>query len=121
MVIPKKYLSILNLIFRSLMEMGIIAAFVYWGISAGKTTTAKLVLGIGAPAIGLGFWGLVDFRKAGRCSEVLRLTQELLISGLAATALYFAGQQLLTLILAVLSVVHHSMVYLLGERLLKRK
>ncbi len=38
-----------------------------------------------------GFWGLVDLHQFGNFSEPLRLIPELLISGLAAFALYLAG------------------------------
>jgi hypothetical protein len=49
-------------------------------------------LSIAARLLGLGFWSAVDFRQAGRMAEPLRLIQELVISGLAAVALYAAGQ-----------------------------
>ena len=44
------------------------------------------------PLIGFGFWGAVDFHQFGRLSEWLRLMQELVISGMAAFALYITGQ-----------------------------
>jgi hypothetical protein len=41
---------------------------------------------LGAPLVGFGFWGAVDFHQAGRFAEPLRLIQELAISALAAVA-----------------------------------
>jgi hypothetical protein len=52
-------------------------------------------------------------------AEPLRLIQELVVSFLAALALYAAGPHVLGVALAVLSVVYHALVYLSGEGLLK--
>lgn len=108
-----------NVGLRGIMETGIVAAFGYWGYYYGSSTAMKLILCAGVPLIGFGFWGAVDFRKAGRISEPLRLIQELFISGLAAFALYSAGQHALGWTLGITSVVHHALVYLLGQTLLK--
>jgi hypothetical protein len=51
----------------------------------------------------------------------MRLLQELVVSGLAALPFYAASQHVLGWALAVLSIGHHALVYLLGERLLKPK
>ncbi len=95
------------------------AALAYWGFHTGENVAGKLVLGLGAPALGFGFWGAVDFRWAGAAAEPLRLIQELAVTGLAALAWYTAGQQVLGILLAVLSLVYHGLVYASGERLLK--
>ena len=109
----------LNLILRVAMECGVVAALAYWGVRAGDSTPMKVVLGVGAPAIGFGFWGAVDFHQAGRFAELARLTQELAVSGLAALAAYAAGQHTLGIGLASLSGVYHALVYASGARLLK--
>jgi hypothetical protein len=108
-----------NLALRALMEVGIVVALGYWGVQAGNNMSTKILLGIGAPVLGFGFWGTIDFHQAGRLSESLRLFQELVISGLAAVAWYAAGQQALGLALGMISIVYHTLVYLLGETLLK--
>ncbi|MEJ2614963.1 MAG: YrdB family protein [Ignavibacteriaceae bacterium] len=115
MIVLKRF----NLVLRSLMEMGIIAGFGYWGFQIAKGNIMKIILTICVPVIIFGFWGLVDFHKAGKFSESLRLLQELIISGSAAVALYAAGQHLWGWILALLSIVHHVFVYLVGDTLLK--
>jgi Protein of unknown function (DUF2568) len=107
-----------NLTLRALMELGVVGGFGYWGFVTGNSLSAKLLLGIGAPAVGFGFWGAVDFHQAGRAAEALRLGQELLVSGLAAVAWYAGGSAALGVALAALSLTHHAMVYLLGDRLL---
>jgi Protein of unknown function (DUF2568) len=110
-----------TLVLRVLMEASIVAAFAWWGYQAGAGTGMKILLAIGAPALGFGFWGAVDFHQAGRLAEPLRLLQELAISALAATALYAAGQHLLGWGLGLLSVAYHALVYLQGGRLLKHR
>ena len=107
-----------NLALRVLMEVGIVVALAYWGLHTGNGTGAKIVLGVGAPLVGFGFWGAIDFHQAGRAAEPLRLTQELAVSGLAALAWYEAGQHALGLALGALSITYHALVYLSGERLL---
>lgn len=109
----------LNLGLRVLMEGGIIGALGAWGYETGTTMSASILLAIGAPLLVFGFWGVVDFHQAGRMSEVLRLVQELVICGLAAAAWHGAGQPALGWALGLVSVVHHALVYLLGDRLLK--
>jgi len=102
------------------MEVGVIAAFAYWGVHTGGGPTAKVLLGVAAPAAGFGFWGAVDFRRAGRLGEPLRLIQELAVSSLAALAWYAAGRTGPAIALAVLSVLYHGLVYATGGRLLDR-
>jgi hypothetical protein len=108
----------LNLTLRVLLELGVVAALAGWGIHAGQSTAAKVLLGIGAPLVGFGFWGAVDLHRS-RHGEVPRVVQELVISGLAAAAWYSAGTVALALALALLSVVYHTLVYASGARLLK--
>jgi len=110
----------LNVGLRALMELGIVVALGYWGYKTGDSTAMKILLAIGAPLIGFGFWGLIDFRNAGSFAEPLRLIQELVITGLAAFAWYSAGAQTWGWALGLLSFIHHVLVYALGGKLLKR-
>jgi hypothetical protein len=109
----------LTLALRGVMETGIVVGLAFWGAQTGSSTIEKVALAIGAPALLFGFWGLVDFRQAGRAAEPLRLVQELAISGLAALAVWAAGQPLLGALLALVSIVYHVLVYVTGGRLLK--
>jgi hypothetical protein len=110
-----------TLVLRVLMEAGIVAGLAWWGYRAGAGTGMKILLAVGAPALGFGFWGAVDFRQAGRLAEPLRLLQELAICALAAAAAYAAGQHLLGWVLGLLSAAYHALVYLQGGRLLKHR
>jgi len=100
------------------MELGIVAGFAFWGYHFADSTGMGILFAVGAVVVGFGFWGLVDFHQAGRWAEWLRLTQELLISGLAAAAWWAAGQTTLGIALALISLVYHVLVYTAGERLL---
>ena len=109
----------LNLALRALIEAGVVGGLAYWGVHTGNGAAEKIVFGLGAPLVGFGFWGTVDFHQAGRLAEPLRLMQELAVSGLAALALYVVGQRTLGLTLAALSVLYHALVYVSGGTLLK--
>jgi Protein of unknown function (DUF2568) len=110
----------INLVLRALMEVCVVVALGWWGFELGGSTASSILLAIAAPAIGFGFWGLVDFHWAGRLAEPARLIQELVVSCLAAVAWYAAGQHALAWMLAGLSLVYHALVYATGERLLGR-
>ena len=109
----------LNLVLRALMEVGIVGGLAYWGVHSGGSTGTKILYGIGAPAIGFGFWGAVDFHQAGRFAEAARYMQELAVCALAALAWYAAGRHGLAVALGLLSIVYHALVYASGARLLK--
>jgi Protein of unknown function (DUF2568) len=104
---------------RVAMEIGIVAALAYWGVHTGGSTGAKILLGLGAPAVGFGFWGAVDFHSAGRLAESLRLVQELGVSLLAAVAWFGAERPIAAGALAAISIVYHALVYATGGRLLE--
>ena len=101
------------------MELGIVAALAYWGVQTGAATPMKALLGIAAPLVGFGIWGVIDFRTTGAMAEPLRLAEELVISGLAALGAYTAGAQTLGWALGLLSLVYHALVYAAGDRLLR--
>ena len=111
----------LNLALRALMELGLVLGFGYWGYTVGDNTAFKMLLAVGAPLVAFGFWGLVDFRQAGRLAEPLRLIQELVLCALAAVAWGMAGAPALGWAMGIVALVHHTLVYALGERLLKQK
>jgi hypothetical protein len=110
-----------NVFLRGVMELGIVAAMAFWGYQAGNGLVLRVLFAVLAPLIVFGFWGLVDFHQAGRMAEPLRLVQELLICALAALAFYTAGQPALAWILGLIAIVQHSLVYLSGDTLLKRR
>jgi len=111
----------LNVALRGIMEAGLVAALGYWGYTLGATSTTRVLFAIGVPIVGFGIWGLVDFRWAGKLAEGLRLTEELVLTGLGAVALHAAGAVVLAWVLAALSILHHVLVYATGQRLLRKQ
>lgn len=103
-----------NLTLRAFMELGVVCGFAYWGYRTGGVPLA-----IAAPVVGFGFWGGIDFHQFDRSGETLRLIQELALSGLAAIGLYASGGAVPACALASLSILHHALVYLTGNKLLK--
>ncbi len=111
--------ALFTLTLRVLMECWVVAGLAWWGYETGSSPATRAMLMIGAPAVGFGIWGVVDFHQLGRAGEGLRLIEELVISGLAAAGLYAVGQHGLGVGLAVLSVAYHVLVYAQGSRLLQ--
>ena len=111
----------LNIGLRGIMETGIIFGFGYWGYHAGGSITTKIILAVFIPLIGFGFWGAVDFRSYGPYAEYIRLAQELVISGMVAAAFFVLSLVVAGWSMIVLSVLHHTLIYITGERLLKKK
>ena len=104
---------------RVLLETGVVAGLARSGYVAAGGGVPGVLLAILAPAVGFGLWGGVDFHRAGRIAERLRLVQELVISGVAAAALIATGHTGQGWALLGLSLIYHALVYAAGERLLK--
>jgi hypothetical protein len=100
------------------MEVGVVLGFALWGHHLGTTELVKIVLTVLLPTVAFAFWGLVDFRWLGRSAEALRQAQELVISGAAAIGFVLAGSAVLGWGLVVLSIAHHVLLHLSGDRLL---
>lgn len=103
------------------MEAGIVAAFAYWGAHTSSSPWLEILAGITAPLVGFGVWGAIDFHQARKHAESLRLIEELVISLLAAAALYTAGQHVAGAALGALSIAYHVLVYATGATLLERE
>ena len=110
----------INVGLRAVMELGIVLGLGYSGYHSGTTALSKILLAIAYPVIGFGVWSLLDFHRTGQGAEYYRLTEEILISGLTAWLVFRAGKPQLGIALALISIVHHLLIYLLGDRLLKK-
>jgi hypothetical protein len=108
----------LNLAFRFLLEIAALVAIGYWGFSQ-HTGILRFIIGIGGPLLAAVLWGTFavpdDPSRSGKAPVpvpgVLRLLLELSLFGFAAWALYDAGSQLLSLILAGITIVHYALSY----------
>ena len=109
----------MNIILRGTMEFGIIVAFALWGYWIGNHTVQKIMLSIVVPILVFTFWGFFDFRKIVPNPEIFRLLQELFICGLAVIVLNVSGYKELAIVMLVISIIHHILVYALGQTLIK--
>ena len=99
-VSPYKILSIelavlvkgLNEALRFVLELGMLAAFAYWGFRVGSTGLVHIAAMIATPAVAALMWGLVLSPKApAKLSSIPRLTLSLPVFLLAALATHAAG------------------------------
>lgn len=109
----------INVGLRGLMEATLVLGLGYLGYLLGNRTLWRILLTILLPLSVFGFWSIVDFHRLHRHAELFRLIEEIVITGMIAIALFFNGAHWVAWILAILSLLHHSLTYLLGERLLK--
>lgn len=104
---------------RVAVEAGVVAGLAWWGYAVGDGGVRGILIAILAPVLGFGFWGAVDFHRAGALAEPLRLLQELLVSGLTGWLLIAVGHPAWGWALLLLTATYHGLVYAFGERLLR--
>ena len=101
-----------NLALAFLLELGVVAALGFWGFSTGSGVLAKIVLGIGAPLVAIVVWGLFGSPKATwHLDGLWRLLLQIVFFGLAAVALFAAGQRVLGVVFALLFVLNCTLLY----------
>ena len=89
------------------LELCLLVAVGYWGVTVGPTTLLKLVLGLGAPVIIAVIWGVfMAPASAQRLRQPWRLVVALVLFGLGSAALYGARQPILAAVLLLALVVN---------------
>lgn len=101
-----------NLALRFLLELGALAALVFWGFQTGESSLLKMALGIGVPVLAAGVWGTFrvpdDPGKAPvQVPGPVRLALELLIFGGATLGLAAAGHPLLAILFGLAVMVNN--------------
>ena len=105
-----------NLALRFLLELGILGALGYWGFRTGNGTLMKWVLGLGAPLLAAVVWGTFLSPKATvELPTSPRLLLEVVVFGLAALALYKAGQTNLAATLGLVYVINRILLTIWGQ------
>lgn len=105
-------LQSINLALAFLLELGMLAAFAYWGFHTGSTVLTRLLLGVGVPLAAAVIWWLFMAPKATRRLQgTAYLVVKVILFGLAATALAEAGLVVLAIVFAVLFVVNTILLY----------
>jgi len=92
-----------NLLLAFLLELGLLAAFAYWGFSTRTSTALQFVLGVGVPLLVAVTWGfLLAPRAPVHLSKPMHLLLATLLFALGALALLAAGQPALALVFIAL-------------------
>jgi hypothetical protein len=102
-----------NLGLSFLLELGLLAAFGFWGFQAGNTTIAKIGLCVLAVLVFILFWGiLMAPRSARRLQMPWYALMELALFGLGVWALYSTGMQSPAMTLGLLFVINQIILYI---------
>ena len=105
-----------NLAVRFLLELAALVALAVWGVHAGHSALADLVLGVGAPLVAAVIWGVYAAPKSSRRLHGPALVVvELAVLGAGAAALAAAGHEALAAIFAVAIVVNAALLPAWGE------
>ncbi|MEU4196556.1 YrdB family protein [Kribbella sp. NPDC026611] len=80
-----------NLLLAFLVELVAIGIFAWWGWSATGSTTLRLLLAIGLPALTVVLWGRYAAPTAKSGGPAVRWSVKLLVFGLAGAALWSLG------------------------------
>ncbi|RKT18809.1 uncharacterized protein DUF2568 [Streptomyces sp. 1114.5] len=98
------------------LELAMLAALCYWGFKTGSSLGTRLLLGLGAPALAAGIWGL--FLAAGgprfRLPLAAEIVLKLVVLGSAALALHATGRTALAAVYGGLVVVSVAVEYTTG-------
>jgi hypothetical protein len=109
---PLTALKTANLALAFLLELAVLAALGYWGLSTGVGTLARIGLGIGIPVVAVVVWALFGApRSARRLQGVGLLILRVIFFGSAVVALVAASQPLLGILFALICVVNFALIY----------
>ncbi len=105
-----------NLALAFFLELGVLASLGYWGFHTGSGVIAKIVLGIGLPALAIVVWGLFGSPQATwHLDGIWRLILQIVFFGSAAVALYVAGQRVWGVVFALLFVINTTLIYVWAQ------
>ena len=97
----------INLALAFVLELCMLAALGYWGFTLDQGLAVRVGAGLGAPILAAVVWGIwMAPRASRRLQEPLHLIAELIIFGLAITALFAARQSQLALIFALVYIIN---------------
>ena len=107
----------LNLAFRFLLELVVLAALAIWGLSASTDLLVQLVLGLGAPAVAIAIWSTFVSPKAPRrLDDPARLALEVGVFGAGVLALLLAGHPVPAVLLGVAAALSLGLMLFWGQR-----
>jgi hypothetical protein len=83
-----------------LSELAALAALAYWGATVADSTVARVLLGVGLPAVAIVLWGLFAAPRAVVRRIPLVVATKILVFGAAVLALAGTGHLVLAVVLA---------------------
>ena len=107
----------LNLVFRFILELIVLAALAVWGFGASTELVVQLALGLGAPAIVIVVWAMFVSPKATRrLEDPARLVLEVVVFGAGVVALIAAILLPLGILLAVAAAISLGLMLVWDQR-----
>ena len=107
----------LNLGFRFILELVVLASMLLWGFSSSDNLLIQLVLGIGAAAAVIAVWGtFVAPKAARRLEDPMRVALEVVVFGAGALALIASGYLIAGVLLAVTAAISIALMFAWGQR-----
>ena len=107
----------LNLVFRFILELVVLAALAVWGFGASTELVVQLALGLGAPAIVIVVWAMFVSPKATRrLEDPARLVLEVVVFGAGVVALIAANLLVLGTLLAVAAAISLGLILVWDQR-----
>jgi hypothetical protein len=115
--VDDRSLRSLNLVFRFLLELIVLVALFWWGISLSGELLVQVVFGLGAPAIAMTVWGLFVAPKATRrLSDPMRVALEVVVFGAGVLAFLATGNVVLGVLLGAAAAISLALMFLWGQR-----
>lgn len=107
----------LNLAFRFILELAVLAALLSWGFRSSTELLIQLVLGLGAVAVTIIIWGTFVSPKAPRrLEDPARVALEMVVFGAGALAFVASGALVLGLLLAASAAINLTLMFSWGQR-----
>lgn len=101
-----------------LLELALLAALAYWGVTADEDLLVRIALGVGAPALVILVWATLLAPKSRRRLRMpWLLIAKLVLFGLGAYALATTGRVGLAVTLAAVAAVSLVVTAIWGEQL----
>ena len=106
----------INLALSFLLELCMLAAFAYWGFTAGDGTLAKIMLGVGVPLLVAMVWGVWLAPKSTRkLGEPYNFIVKVVLIAISIIMLYVAGQPALAGIFAIVLIINRILLIVWRE------
>jgi len=110
------FLKNANLGLSFFLELGMLAAYAYWGFNAGDSLLVQILLGFGLVIVTVIIWGIfLAPQSPRRLREPLHLVIELILFAAAILALYDLGETIFAAGFAILLAINKGLAFAWGQ------